>query len=69
MTYIEQNINLSESQEKKLNKAIRSNGAPTLRITPENISAEECDPTILLSKSHIEKIDKAVTLGKATIYL
>ena len=66
MTYLKQNVNLSKSQQTKLNKAIKSNVALTLRITPENISANSSDPTILLTKSQVEKIDKAVTLGKAT---
>ena len=39
--------------------------ALTLRITPENISGEESDPTILLTKSQVEKADKSVNLGKA----
>ena len=67
MTYLRQNVSLSTSQQTKLNKAIKSTVAPTLRITPENISATESDPTILLTKSKVEKIDKAVTLGKAAL--
>ena len=66
MTYLKQNVNLSKSQQTKLNKAVKSNEAVTLRITPENISANSDSPIILLTKGQVEKIDKAVNLGRST---
>ena len=65
MTYIEQNINLTNNQKKKLNNAIKKNVSVSLRITPENISGDESDPTILLTRSQVQKIDTATTHGRA----
>ena len=65
MTYLKQYINISESQKRKLNKAIKSNMPLTLRITPENIDGDEDSPIILLTNSQVQKIDQAVSQGKA----